>query len=931
MANEEQGFRKLAAIMFTDIRGFSKKMGDDETVAMALLKAHDAMMNELFAKYGGRVIKSIGDSFMVDFSSAVNAVKCAIETQEILWYYNRGKSDLEKIEVRIGIHLGDVITDGSDIYGDGVNIASRIEAFTQPNRICISQDIYNQVKNKMQIQAAPMGSMEFKNIAEPVEVYEVLIESIPELSTPSGPLGEGVSRKAVEVSTQDEAEEARLVEAAKRERTAEELRIEKERQKKVQAMYAQAEQYYVGGNFDKAEEEIREIFKLVALHAGAQMLQMKIEDERFKKQEAQRLQEAEVERRSFEEKEDRITALLQEAMSYVEHEEFVQALTAVQQILAIDPLRSEARRLEEQIREAERAKAELKSTEQMMAEEKAREEELLEALAQPKAPSRFKVTHQKTRRRRLILFTSILGGLAAAAAGLFLVLPDIQQVYVARSATVIVLPFSVVPAEADTARLGESLAHVLVHDLNRFRAFSVIDPASASRMAAAGMPLQEVARESGVQYALVGNVRSLDQELTLDLRLVRLQDNVVVLQSNYVTDLVRFYGVRKSVVDAMIERLDLDSVAVRIAPPTRSEGALSAYLRSLWYINQPIEGRILTGIQFLKEALTQDSAFADAYAEYGRAMLKLYAVRGEKEAALLAEAEHFGRYALHLDTTSAEAFRTLGTVSRFNQNFMAASEYIRWSLVLQPHNATGLRELAALAILKGDLDRADTYAARALALDPKNPESHVLRGVVSQFRLDYAASLSSYENAILLGADDSLTTVWYRSGAWVGAGEAQEQVRFMEGILDQAPSNYELDYRMGRALQQVGRILDATPYLERAAKAIEARLESAPRDARAHCTLALIYSRLGKFDEASEHMDRALELSPNSVEFHYRKANMFAIQNKKAEALEWLAKAVGMEYLLTEVTAPDFAFLFKDPEFQSAAIPPGVEDVDILY
>lgn len=931
MANEEQGFRKLAAIMFTDIRGFSKKMGDDETVAMALLKAHDAMMNELFAKYGGRVIKSIGDSFMVDFPSAVNAVKCAIETQEILWYYNRGKSDLEKIEVRIGIHLGDVITDGSDIYGDGVNIASRIEAFTKPNRICISQDIYNQVKNKMQIQAASMGSMEFKNIAEPVEVYEVLIESIPELAVSSGPLTEVPSRKTVEATTQDEAEEARLVEAAKRERTAEELRVEKERQKKVQTMYARAEQQYVAGNFEKAEEEIREIFKLVALHAGAQMLQMKIEDERFKKQEAERLQEAEIERRTFEEKESRITTLLQEAMEYVEHEEFVQALTAVQQILAIDPLRSEARRLEEQIREAERAKAELKSTEQMMAEEKAREEELLEALAQPKPPSRFKITQERSRRRRIIIFASIAGGLAAVAAGLFLVLPDIQQVYVTRSASVIVLPFAVAPAEADTARLGEGLAHVIVHDLSRFRAFSVIDPASASRMAASGMPLQEIARESGVQYALVGNIRTVDQELTLDLRLVRLQDNVVVLQSNYVTDLVRLYGVRKSLVDVMIQRLDLDSVAVRIAQPTRSEYALSAYLRSLWYVNQPLEGRILTGVEFLKEALARDSAFADAYAEYGRAMLRLYTVRGEKEPQLLSEADRFSRYALHLDTSSAEAFRTLGAVRRFNQDFVSSSENIRWSLALQPRNATGLRELALLAVLKGDLDRADTYAARALALDPKNPDSYILRGIVSQFQLDYAASLSSYEQAILLGADDSLTTVWYRGGAWVGAGEAEKQVRFVQDLLEQAPSDYELDYRMGRALQQVGRILDAKPYLDKGAEATELRLETAPNDARAHCVLAQIYSRLGKFDKAVEHMDRALELNPNSIEFHYRKANMFAIQNKKAETLEWLTKAVGMEYRLAEVMGPDFGFLFKDPEFQSACIPPGAQAIDVLY
>jgi tetratricopeptide (TPR) repeat protein/TolB-like protein len=917
--------------MFTDIKGFSKKMGDDETVAMALLKAHDAMMNELFAKYGGRVIKSIGDSFMVDFSSAVNAVKCAIETQEILWYYNREKPDLEKIEVRIGIHLGDVITDGTDIYGDGVNIASRIEAFTQPNRICISQDIYNQVKNKMQVVASRMGSMEFKNIAEPVEVYEVLIESIPELSKPSGPLEKTPSRKAVEATTEHEAEEARLVEAAKRERTAEELRVENERQKKVQTMYARAEQYFVKGEFDKAEEEIREIFKLVALHAGAQMLQMKLEDERFKKQEERRLEDAEVERKSFEEKEDRITSLLQEAMDAVEREEFVPALAAVQEILVIDPLRSEARRLEEQIREAERAKAELKSTEQMMAEEKAREVELLEALSQPKAPSRFRITHKRKRRRRIVIALAVILGLAAAVVGLYLMLPEIEQVYVSRSASVIVLPFTVNPPAVDTARLGEGLANVVTHDLNRFRAFSVIAPSSSYRMAAAGMPLQEIARETAVQYALMGDIRYLDEELTIKLRLVRLQDNVVVLESNYVTDHVRLYGVRKAIIETMIESLGLDSVAVPISQPTRNEEALSAYLRSLWYVCQPSSGRILTGTEYLKESMRKDSAFAEAYAEYGRAMLKLYKIQGERSPSYLREADRFSRYALHLDSTLAEAYRTVGAISRYNQDFPKASDNIRWSLALQPYNALGLRELALLAVTKGDLDRAEMYANRALELDPRNPQSLLTRGIVSQFRLDYNSALSSYENAVLQGADDSLTTARYRAGAWVGAGQADQQVHALQGLIGNDPEEYDLRYRIGRAFQQVGRILDAKPFLEGGAETIESILEGSPENAQAHCTLALVYSRLGRFEEAAEHMDRALELDPNSVVFHYRKANMLAVQNKKEEALEWVRKAVGMEYLLPEIMGPDFAFLFKDPEFQAACIPPGARAIDVFY
>ena len=171
--------------MFTDIKAFSKKMAESEDLAMELLRVHDDTLKAAIEKYEGKIIKAIGDAFMVDFSSAVNAVKCAIESQEELYKFNFGKTELEKIEVRIGIHLGDVITDGNDIFGDGVNIAARIEAVTEPNRVCISQDVYSQIKNKMQVKTFHMGSIDLKNIPEPMEVYEILLDHIPEFAAPS--------------------------------------------------------------------------------------------------------------------------------------------------------------------------------------------------------------------------------------------------------------------------------------------------------------------------------------------------------------------------------------------------------------------------------------------------------------------------------------------------------------------------------------------------------------------------------------------------------------------------------------------------------------------------------------------------------------------------------------------------------------------------
>ncbi len=319
-SNPEGGTRKLAAIMFTDVRDFSKKMSENEIAAMEILKVHDGLVREVVLKFGGTIIKSLGDSFMVDFSSAVNAVHCAIEAQEQFWNYNQGKSEFDRIQIRVGIHLGDVITVGNDIYGDGVNIAARIESITEPTRICVSADIYNQVKNKMPIRAFSIGSIELKNIAEPVEVFELLIDSIPEFSEPSETAKLVQSRGRAELLSSQEEEEADRVEAAKRKVDEDRQREEAEKQARADARFVKAEEYFRAGELDKAEEEIHEIFKIVQMHYEAQMLVLQIEEQRARSEEENRRQRVrEEKKRKEEERQQRIQQHVDHAIQYVEY------------------------------------------------------------------------------------------------------------------------------------------------------------------------------------------------------------------------------------------------------------------------------------------------------------------------------------------------------------------------------------------------------------------------------------------------------------------------------------------------------------------------------------------------------------------------------------------------------------------------------------
>ena len=170
--------RKLAAIMFTDIVGFSRQMGADEARMLRLLDVHNQLISQAFAAYHGHVIKTIGDAFLVDFLSVVHAVQCAQQIHAQLRTHNTEKDKAEQIHVRIGIHLGDIVQKDGDVFGDGVNIASRLQSLAEPDTICISQVVYKEIEKKLPLgTVVSLGRPKLKNIAERFQVYALLPES----------------------------------------------------------------------------------------------------------------------------------------------------------------------------------------------------------------------------------------------------------------------------------------------------------------------------------------------------------------------------------------------------------------------------------------------------------------------------------------------------------------------------------------------------------------------------------------------------------------------------------------------------------------------------------------------------------------------------------------------------------------------------------
>ena len=166
--------RRLAAILAADVAGYSRLMGADEEGTLERLKAlRRELLDPKIAEHHGRIVKTTGDGMLVEFASVVDAVRCAVEVQQAMPERNTGVAADNRIELRIGINLGDVIVEGDDLYGDGVNIAARIEALADAGRVFVSNTVHDHVRDRLPFVFEDLGEQQVKNIARPVRVYRV--------------------------------------------------------------------------------------------------------------------------------------------------------------------------------------------------------------------------------------------------------------------------------------------------------------------------------------------------------------------------------------------------------------------------------------------------------------------------------------------------------------------------------------------------------------------------------------------------------------------------------------------------------------------------------------------------------------------------------------------------------------------------------------
>jgi class 3 adenylate cyclase len=171
--------RKLAAIFAADVEGYSRLMGRDEVGTLRTLTAYRVIIDRLIASHRGRIFNTAGDSLVADFASAVDAVRCAVEIQEAIAKENADRPAGEQMRFRIGLHVGDIIVQGDNLFGDAVNVAARLEALAEPGGICVSGVVRDYIGTKLPMEFIDLGPQQVKNISQPIKAHRIRGDTSP--------------------------------------------------------------------------------------------------------------------------------------------------------------------------------------------------------------------------------------------------------------------------------------------------------------------------------------------------------------------------------------------------------------------------------------------------------------------------------------------------------------------------------------------------------------------------------------------------------------------------------------------------------------------------------------------------------------------------------------------------------------------------------
>ena len=685
MTDETSIKRRLSAILAADIAGYSRLMGEDEAATVKDLKGHQAVVLPLVGKHGGRIIDTAGDGVLAEFASVIDATTCAMHIQAAMEQRNHDVPADRRMRFRIGVNLGDVIFDDSRIYGDGINVAARLESIADPGGILVSHAVYEQVRDRLDVDFDDLGPKELKNIARPVRVYRV--------RTPSQAVERELTGKAVFLSYASQDGEVT-------QQVADALRAEG-----IEVWFDQDE--LAGG--DAWDRKIRQQIQSCALFVPVISPNTEHRPEGYF-----RLEWWLAEQRSF---------------------RMAKGVPFIVPVVVDVPAGAQAQ-VPEAFNDVQWTRLDADHDAEKFA---ARVKSLLagsavQAGAATPVPSDYLPPVVVQRRRGAILGLGALAlVLAIAGFGYWFLGPGAQdqaafEAAVPASAidpaSIAVLPLKNLSADPDQEYFASGMYDTLINSLCKVSALRVTSRTSASQVEA-GLTMPMIGRRLGVSKLLEGAVLREGNKVRVTLQLIdaatdkhlwaesyeRDFDDVIALQADVARAVAR--AVQVQLTDRDEQQL-VRSLAIQ--PPT-----FEAYLRAMFQFHKETIRGYQQGIAILQEALENDPTSALAYAGlaqgYGELGHSFFPVRGAYPLAKAAADK-----ALELDDTLAEAHLSVGMYKYYYEyDWDGAEVAFKRAMELNPSLAGAWYHWAWLLELFGRDQEAIAAGEKAVELSPLSP------------------------------------------------------------------------------------------------------------------------------------------------------------------------------------------------------------------
>jgi len=489
--------------------------------------------------------------------------------------------------------------------------------------------------------------------------------------------------------------------------------------------------------------------------------------------------------------------------------------------------------------------------------------------------------------------------------------------------TLVVFPATFGTSNGSIEYLAGGLTEELTSRLATLSDLRLIAPISARSSRGSSGRDSQIARSLGVGFYLQWSVTRTSETVTLQLRFLDTLSSTPIWELSIETSMRELPAVVLEICRALVDQMQVSLSSQEEAGfrkiPTREAEAYEAYLEGRFMLSHPHRYTLQRATEAFERSTRSDSLFADAYVAAGWCHLLAFDTEADLSSARINLAAMKIRHALRLGASTPEALRVRAMVEQFQSEYDKALNYLEQAVSIAPDDAESQRRLSVVYLVKNRPDDALKAALHAVSADPHNEASYTNLALVQQYRGDYNAALQSYENGMRYASDSNEYQSDYYADILVYLQQHDRAAEILNDRIARSRRSYMDYYRLGRIYSAAGKPLQQWgAVFVRAKELLENRLDENPDDAVGLSYLALIYTRLGRYNEALPSNTRAQLLAPNNLDVLYNTARMYALRRENGEALEYLRKAIDRKYRLATLLDMDFYNLRANPGFLQA-------------